>query len=256
MADPAIVAEGVCVARGERRVLDAVSFRTERGEILALLGPNGAGKSTLLRAVAGLLPFAGRIRIDGADVQTLSPRERARRIALVPQQTLLRSPLPVRDVVAQGRYALRSALAGLDSVDRERIARALETTDLGALAERAFTSLSHGEQRRALIARALAGDATILCLDEPAASLDVGHALELYAMLRRLAREGYAIVLVLHQLDAARTHADRALLLARGACVQSGLAAQVVSAAPVREVYGVELLPDAGLGFELCEVRP
>lgn len=256
MAEPAILAQNVSVARGTQRVLDAVSFRAERGEILAVLGPNGAGKSTLLRAVTGLLPFEGRIAIDGAEVQTLVPRERARHIALVPQQTALRSPLPVREVVAQGRYALRSALAGLGVRDRERIGRALEITDLGALARRPFTSLSCGEQRRALIARALAGEATILCLDEPAGSLDVGHALELYALLRRLAREGYAIVLVLHQLDDARTHADRALLLARGACVQSGPSAQVVSAGPVRDVYGVELLPDAGLGFALCEARP
>src|SRR5262245_24464666 len=111
MADPAILAQDVCVARGTRRVLDGVSFGAERGQILALLGPNGAGKSTLLRAVTGLLPFSGTVRVDGADVRALSPRERARRIALVPQQTSLQSPLPVREVVAQGRYAQRSALA-------------------------------------------------------------------------------------------------------------------------------------------------
>lgn len=255
MAEPAILVEEVSVARDARRVLDGVSFAAERGQILALLGPNGAGKSTLLRAVTGLLPFLGTVHIDGADVRALSPRERARRIALVPQQTSLHSPLPVREVVAQGRYAQRSALAGLGAVDRERIAWALDRTDMGALAERAFTSLSCGEQRRTLIARSLASDATILCLDEPTASLDVQHALELYAMLRRLAHEGYAVVVVLHPLDDARTHADRALLLADGRCVRSGAASEVVSAGPVRDVYGVELVPGAGLGFRLAEAR-
>src|SRR5688572_8087743 len=120
MADPAILAEHVTVERGSRRVLDDVSFTAERGEILALLGPNGAGKSTLLRAVTGLIPFRGAVRVDGLPIQELGPRERARRIALVPQQTSLRSPLSVREVVAQGRYAQRSAFSGLGAVDRQR----------------------------------------------------------------------------------------------------------------------------------------
>ena len=118
MTEPAIAAQDVCVDRGGRRVLDGVSLRAERGQILALLGPNGAGKSTLLRSVMGLLPFRGTIRVDGMPIERLAPRERARRIALVPQQTSLRAPLAVRDVVAQGRYALRPAFGGLGPHDR------------------------------------------------------------------------------------------------------------------------------------------
>jgi iron complex transport system ATP-binding protein len=249
MAETAIVAEDVCVERGAQCVLHGVNVCAEHGEILALLGPNGAGKSTLLRALTGLLPFRGEIRIDGVSIREIAPRERARRCTLVPQQTSLRSPLAVREIVAQGRYALRKAFGGLGTRDRERIDWAIETTDLGALAERPFTRLSCGEQRRTLIARSLATDARIVCLDEPAAALDIGHALELYALLRRLAREGYAIVLVLHQLDDALRHTDRALLLANGRCAGAGATSQVVTVDPVRDVYGVELVPGAGLGF-------
>src|SRR4051812_3813585 len=208
-----LVAENVSVLRGDKQVVSGVSLQASAGEVLAVLGPNGAGKSSLLRALAGLLPFSGSVRLDGVEYSSLAPRERARRLAFVPQQTALRSALPVRDVVAQGRYMHRSAFGASGAHDREAVARALEVCDIAGFADRAFTTLSFGEQRRVLIARALATGARIVCLDEPTASLDVHHVLRLHTLLRRLASEGFTIIAVLHPLDDALRHADRALLL-------------------------------------------
>jgi iron complex transport system ATP-binding protein len=255
MAEVELRAQELVVELGGRRAVDGVSLRAQAGERLAILGPNGAGKSTLLRALAGLLPYRGRVWIHGDDASGLSPRERARRLCFVPQQSALRSALPVREVVAQGRYAHRRWLGGAGAGDRAAIAHALERTDVGALADRPFTALSVGEQRRVLLARGLASGARILCLDEPGAALDVRHGLELHALLRELAQEGYAIALVLHALDDALRHADRALLLQRGARVREGPVAEVIRPEPVREVYGVELEPGAALGFRLSEAR-
>jgi iron complex transport system ATP-binding protein len=258
MADavPAIRARAVRVELSGRAVLHGVDASVQHGEVLAILGPNGAGKSTLLRAIAGLIPFSGSIELDGADVMALPPKERAQRLAFVPQVTALRAALPVHEVVLQGRFAHREPFARETRADREAVERALDLTDASRFSRRAFTTLSFGEQRRVLIARGLASGARIVCLDEPTAALDVGHALQLHALLERLAREGYAVVLVLHALGDARAHADRALLLAQGRTISSGRVAEVIAADHVRAVYGVEMREREGLAFALPGGEP
>jgi iron complex transport system ATP-binding protein len=252
MAEPGLRAEGIHVAHGRTPVLRGVDLRAAPGERVAVLGPNGAGKSTLLRALAGLLPCTGRVLLDGDDARALDARERARRLAFVPQQTSLRSALRAREVVEQGRYPHHGGLRAPGPADRAAVQAALDVTDCARLAERAFTRLSCGEQRRVLIARALATGARVLCLDEPTAALDIAHVLQLYTLLRRLSGEGYALVLVLHALDEALEHADHALLIADGAVARSGPVREVVSADPVRAVYRVELHERPGLGFRPC----
>jgi iron complex transport system ATP-binding protein len=244
-------AEGVTVARGRRPVLHGVDFAASPGEVACVLGPNGAGKSTLLRALAGLSPFGGRITLDGAPLDRLDARARARRLAFVPQRTALGAALSVETVVGQGRFAHTGGLGRPGAADRRAVAHALERADVARLRHRRFDRLSAGEQRRVLLARALATEARTVLLDEPTAALDVRHALELHALLRELADDGFCLVVVLHALDAARRHTDRATLLCDGAVVASGPTAEVVSPEPVRRVYGVELEEDAALGFRL-----
>jgi iron complex transport system ATP-binding protein len=257
MADPAgaapLEARGVSVTRGPRLVLDDVSFTAGRGSVLAVLGPNGAGKSTLLKAIAGLLPYRGGLRLGGEDAAALSRRDRARRVAYVPQHSALEAALPVREVVAQGRFAYRDLLGPAGRDDAAAIDRALELTDTHRLAERSFSALSYGERRLVLLARALATGAGLLLLDEPTAALDVRHALALMGTLRQLAGDGACVVVVLHQLHEAVEACDRALLLADGRCVAQGPVAEVVAPEPVRRVYGVELVPGAHFGYRLKE---
>jgi iron complex transport system ATP-binding protein len=237
MAEPAVLASGVSVVRGGAAVLRDV----------------GAGKSTLLRALCGLLPYTGSVLLEGRQARSLSARERARCMAFVPQASALRSALAVRDVVAQGRYAHRGSFAAEGAHDRRAIERALDVCDVAPFARRAFTTLSAGEQRRVLIARALATEARILCLDEPTASLDVAHVLRLHGLLRELARGGVAVIAALHSLDDALRHTDRALLLSRGRCVHHGPVAEVVADGVVREVYAVTMRERDALGFHLLE---
>jgi iron complex transport system ATP-binding protein len=246
-----LVATDIRVALGKRAVLHGVDLQARHGEVVAILGPNGAGKSTLLRAACGLLPCAGSVQLDGHDVATMSARERARQIAFVPQHSALRSALPVRDVVLQGRFAHRGPLSTTREVDRQAVESALQKTDTARFAERAFTKLSFGEQRRVLLARGLASGAHTLCLDEPTAALDVGHTLRLHALLSELAKSGYAVVLVLHSLEDALKHTDRALLLDRGHVVCAGATADVIAEEHVRSVYGVEMRREGALGFSL-----
>jgi iron complex transport system ATP-binding protein len=239
------------VLRGPRRVLADVDLNAPAGSITCVIGPNGAGKSTLLYAIAGLLPYRGRIDLGGRDLRAFDPRERARALAYVPQRSLLEAPLAVETVIFQGRFAHTGALAGPSADDRRAVHAAMERTDVLSLAQRRFDRLSTGERRRVLIARALASEARTILLDEPTAALDVRHALELFVLLRALADEGFCIVVVLHALDDVRRHGDRALLLSEGTVVAEGAVRDVVDAERVRSVYGVTLIENSALAFEL-----
>lgn len=250
MAD-AIVLDSLSVERDGRTVLHPLSLTIESGSVLAILGPNGAGKTTLLEAMSGSLPCKGEIRVDGVPLRALSDRERARRIACVPQVSLLDAPMRVADVVGQGRFAHRSLLGGLRAEDDAEVVRAMEETNTTGFADRPFTGLSHGERKRVLVARALATRAPILLLDEPSAALDISQTLVLFELLRRLAAGGRCIVVVLHVLDEAFRCADRALMLSEGRCVAAGPTAEVITPDLVSRVYGVQMLPDAGFGYRL-----
>jgi iron complex transport system ATP-binding protein len=238
-------------------VVQHISFEVERGSVLAVLGPNGAGKSTLLRAVAGLLPYSGTVSLGDQDIGMLPRKTLASRIAFVPQRSLLASRMRVRTVVTQGRYAHRGRFGRGSPTDDAAVQHALSITRADELADREFTALSYGEQRRVLLARALATGADVLLLDEPTASLDIAHALSFFALLRTLARDGRCVVIVLHQLDDARRIADQGLLMHGGRSVAAGDMRDVVTAKHVQDVYAVRLVEADALGFRLSsEAEP
>jgi iron complex transport system ATP-binding protein len=249
--DFALIAQDVSVALGARRAVTGVSFEADFCTITAVLGPNGAGKTTLLRALAGIVPHAGRVELCGGPIESLDPRERSKRLAFVPQRSQLASRLPVYTVVSHGRFAHRGGLSRLLPADRQAIDTAMMRADVAHLAAREFPELSHGEQRRVLLARALATEARVLLLDEPTASLDIPHALSLFATLRGLAEDGRCVVVVVHQLDDALRFTDRALLLHDGRQVAFGRSPEVITADNVERVYGVQLIAGGALGFRL-----
>jgi iron complex transport system ATP-binding protein len=249
---PALRARDLSVARAGKRVVDTVNFEAQHGSVLAVLGPNGAGKSTLLRAVAGLLPYSGSAALDSQEVSALTRRSLARQVAFVPQRSLLASPMRVRAVVTQGRYAHQPGLTRPRAADEAAVDHALAVTRSDELAERYFTELSYGEQRRVLLARALATGAEILLLDEPTASLDINHSLSLFGLLRALALEGRCVVVVLHHLEEARRFADRALLLHHGRSVAYGDVREVISTEHIASVYGVHVVEGGAPSFRLA----
>jgi len=246
----AVTAVGVGLPLGKRVIVQDVSFTAHHGEVLCIAGRNGAGKTTLLRAIAGLGPFTGQLQVGG--VSASAPAHlRAREVAYVPQRSSLSAALPVARVVEQGRHVYRDALGRLGREDRQHIDAALEQAGASALRARPFTALSYGEQRRVLMARALATGARVLLLDEPTAALDLEQSLRLLELLQRLAGEGYAIVVVLHALDDVIRHTDRTLLLHDGRVDQLGVSREVLSRETIRRVYGVETEERAGLRFTL-----
>lgn len=250
-----LTVEKVSVDYGTQRVVHELSFQAKSGEVLALLGPNGAGKTSLLKAAAGLIPSGGRILYGDDELCSLSLRERARRLAYVPQRSRLLASLTVQQVILQGRYCHGSAFSSAPGPRDEQAAeRAMGEVDVADLAQRNFNQLSGGEQRRVLIARALATEASTILLDEPTASLDIAHALGLLATLRQLAAKGFAIVCVLHDLREARDACDRLLLLKHGHLQALGKPDEVLEAQRVRDVYGVELIEKPMTTYRLPEL--
>lgn len=211
--------------------LEAVSLALGPGELVAVVGPNGAGKSTLVQALAGLLPAEGLIQWNGQPLSRIPAAERGRSLAWVGQEAHFEFAFPVREVVAQGRFAWGNDLAG--------VAEALSELDLTHLADRPVTRLSGGERHRVSLARALATRAPIQLWDEPVAQLDVRHALEVMRLARRLADAGGTILVSLHDLRAAYRF-DRVLVLDRGRLVGNGRPHEVLTAALIREVFRVE----------------
>src|SRR4051812_28672802 len=217
-------------------VLDRVSIDVERGTIVGLLGPNGSGKTTLLKILGGVLhPQSGRVEIDGTAIGSLTRRELARRIAVVPQETHSTFDFTVLDMVLMGRYPHlgRFALEGADDV---AIARdALGATGTGALESRPFATLSGGEKQRVVIASAVAQASDMLLLDEPTAALDLGYQFEIASLLRHLNRErGTTMVVSTHDLNLVAALCQEIVLLKDGEVVAQGATGDTLTPENIR----------------------
>ncbi len=235
-----LVADDLRCALSGRPVLDGVGLHVRPGEVLALIGPNGAGKTTLLRALSRLLrPLAGTVTLEGENVWHIRPRPLARQLALAPQGAEM-WPLTVEQFVGLGRAPHRGWLLPLNDEDHQVVQAALERTGLIPLRERQVTELSGGEQRRVILARALAQQPRILLLDEPTAALDLKYQAAILGLARRLAHDdGLSVVITLHDLNQAAGVADRMALLAHGRVLAVGTPNEVLTAELISATYEV-----------------
>jgi ABC-type cobalamin/Fe3+-siderophores transport system ATPase subunit len=230
--------------------LAGVSLAARAGEVHAVLGPNGSGKTTLLRVALGVLPpRSGTSDLLGRPATAWSRRELARVVGVVTQREDNLFPQRVRETVLLGRYAHLSLWGAERPEDAAAVTRALERCDVLPLADRWLWTLSGGEYQRVRLARALAQEPRLLVLDEPTASLDVRHEMELFELVRALAdADGLAVVLITHQVNLAARYADRVLLLAEGRPAGDGPPAAVLTRDTVERVFAwpVSIAPFEG----------
>jgi|UniRef100_UPI0035B0D89E iron complex transport system ATP-binding protein len=237
-------AEHLRVARDGRTVLHEVSLALSAGEVLGVLGPNGAGKSTLLAALSGELRLrAGRVSLQGRELADWPAIERARRLAVLPQNSTLNFAFPVETVVGFGRLPHASGRER----DARIVAEALAAADAAHLAGRSYLALSGGERQRVHLARVLAqlwpgSREQVLLLDEPTAMLDPSHQHSILQAVRAFAERGAAVLVVLHDLNLAARYCDRLLLLRDGAVQTQGSPDAVLRPDTLREVFGLEVL--------------
>jgi iron complex transport system ATP-binding protein len=239
---PAIVVDGVDVRLGGVEIVRGASITVGRSEWVAIVGPNGAGKSTLLRAIAGLVAASGRIELLGRPVGAMNRRERARTVAVVPQDPVIPPGMTVAEYVLLGRTPHLAALAREGRHDLSITQEAMTELDLLPFAGRVLATLSGGERQRAHMARAVAQQAPVLLLDEPTSALDVGHQQDVMDLVDELRlRLGLTVISTMHDLTLAAQYADRLVLLDRGAVVIAGSADEVLTEDHLARFYGARV---------------
>jgi iron complex transport system ATP-binding protein len=249
---PVLAAYGVTYAYGDLDVLNEISLELDRHEILALLGPNGSGKSTLLKILAGILPIrggsgSGHVNFAGRDLSLLKSSERAQSVAYVASDLRAEFPLTAFEAVMMGRSCLsRSLLSRFSSHDEDAVHAAMEQCYCWGLRSRDLHTLSGGERQLVILARAIAQGARVLLLDEALSKMDLNHQALVGRLLRSLAQEGYAIILVSHDVNLGTEWADTCLLLNKGRTVAHGPVREVLIEDRIRSLYpGAELIVGA-----------
>lgn len=251
----------ITVKLGQRTILHGVDFGADAGRVTAIVGPNGSGKTTLLRAMTGEIPHSGRVLLNGQETAALKPWELAAIRAVQPQSTTIAFPFTVLEIV---RLGLSS---GLSAGETELPLRALEAVDLGGFAGRYYQDLSGGEQQRVQLARVLTqvweplvdGTPRWLILDEPVASLDIGHQFTVMDLARRYASAGGGVVAVMHDLNLTAMFADHVVLMQSGRIAAKGTPAEVLTDRTLAEVYScpvpVNTTPPGDMPFLLPQAR-
>lgn len=226
----------------DREILKEISFQVEQGSFITIIGPNGSGKSTLLRNIsAALIPQKGKVFLQNEDVLQIKPKDLAKKLAVVPQETAIQFPFSVSETVLMGRMPHQGRFQKDSGQDFAIAQRAMELTNTLHLQDRLITDLSGGERQRVIVAQALAQEPQVILLDEPTSHLDLHHQLELLELMKKLSKtNGLTVIAVLHDLNLAAQFSDYVLLLHHTKIFASGKPEEVLTAANIKQVYGIE----------------
>ena len=252
-----LIIKEVSFSYGSFPVLHGLSMEVGDGEVVSVVGPNGSGKSTLLRCAARVLkPRRGVIYLDGKEIAALNGSELAKRLGYVPQAAAEAFPFTVLETVLMGRKP--HLKWGVSRRDLAVVGEILRYMGIEQMADRCLGELSGGQRQKVLLARALAQEPEVLLLDEPTASLDIRHQLEVLELVRDLAqRDRRAVVMVMHDLNLAARFADKLILLKDGVIFAAGRPKRVLTAESISAVYGVEaIVTDGNFGLHVLPLRP
>ena len=239
LMSPSLEIKSLSAAYGDVLALDDISISVHKGEILGLIGPNGAGKSTLIRVISGVLDATeGEVLVDNHNIISLSPPQRARMLAVVPQARQLGGAFTVEQTVMLGRTTYLGFLGKPSANDLEKTQWAMEQTEIDHLKNRKLAEISGGEQQRVLLARALAQETNLLLLDEPTNHLDLRYQVSLLALLRSLVKEqDLSVLMALHDLNQVSGTADRVALLVEGNLMAIGEPHEVMTSENIQQAY-------------------
>lgn len=224
-------------------ILKAIDLEADEGKILALVGPNGSGKTTLLRNISGVLkPQKGVVYLDMQEIARLSPKEIAKKLAVLAQESRCSFNFTVREIVELGRLPHLQRFAGLSAEDHRAVEEAMRVTESLQFASRAINELSSGERQRVFLAMALSQEPKILLLDEPTSHLDINYQLEIMEIIRARADKGLTVIMAIHDLNLAASFADKIAMLHEGKLVAVGSLQEVLTEELISLVFGVEMV--------------
>ena len=228
--------------KGGPKVLDQISFRLERGRLIAVLGANGAGKTTLFKCILGLMKqYEGSVLLDGREIRSLSRKEIAKKIAYIPQSEIPVYNYTVLDTVMMGTTSMISPLRSPGKEQEEIAEAAMERLGISYLSERGIGEISGGERQLALLARAMAQKAQILIMDEPTANLDYGNQQQVMSQIKRMAEEGYTILLSTHNPEHALQYATDVFAIKDSHVLAEGSADKVLNEELIEQIYGLKV---------------
>ncbi|MDM8567649.1 ABC transporter ATP-binding protein [Candidatus Halobeggiatoa sp. HSG11] len=224
----------------ERWLVRKISIILPSKKLTVIIGPNGAGKTTLLKLLAGLWkPTEGIVTLNDINLQKLQRVELAKRLTLVPQTNNINFAFTVQDIVMMGRNPHLKRFQPV--IGMNYVKQAMEKTDISHLADRLVTKLSGGEMQRVIIARSLATQANIILLDEPTASLDISHTIEILELLKELVADGHTVILSIHDINLAVRYADNIVVLNQGDIIDNGLPHQVLTNEMIKNIFKVDV---------------
>lgn len=230
------------VSYGAKKILEAISFYADRGEILGIIGPNGSGKTTLIKTMSRIVtPDSGEVRLSDHDLGTFSFRDLARQVAVVPQEISINFAYTVREIVMMGRHPYIGRLSSETSEDLEICDRAMRLANVAHLAGSSVHEISGGERQRVLIARALAQEPKILLLDEATSNLDISHQMEILNIIRGFT-DDITVISVFHDLNLAAYYCDRLIMLKDRRVYAAGSPGDVLTRETLNAVYGIDAL--------------
>jgi len=257
--DHRLGAADLTLGYADTEVVSGLDVTVPPGRVTVIVGANACGKSTLLRGLARLLtPRRGDVLLDGTSVQDLASVEVAKIIGLLPQSPVAPDGITVADLVGRGRYPHQGWFRRWSAGDDAAVGQALQVTETEELAGRTLSSLSGGQRQRVWVAMALAQQTDILLLDEPTTFLDINHQVDLLDLLTDLNRtNGTTVVIVLHDLNLAFRYADHIIAMKSGAIVAEGAPRDIVDAAMIKEVFGLDcvVVPDPLCGAPMVVPR-
>ncbi|MCK5718382.1 MAG: ABC transporter ATP-binding protein [Thiomargarita sp.] len=235
-----LVLEKVGIQIDNNWLIRYASLEIQSGQFITFLGANGAGKTTLLRLLAGLWQAtAGQVSLNGKILQSFKRRTLAQQISFVPQHSLINFAFTVQEIITMGRNPYLGRFCSESQYDHDCVQYAMEKTDVAHLAKRFINELSGGERQRVMIARSLATQAPIILLDEPTASLDIEHTLEIFALLKSLVAENKTIVLSIHDINTAIRYADQVVLIHQGRIFANGSPEIVLTKPAFAKVFNI-----------------
>jgi len=230
------------VSYGAKKILEAISFSADRGEILGIIGPNGSGKTTLLKTMSRIVvPDSGEVRLSDHDLGTFGFRDLAQQVAVVPQEISISFDYTVREIVMMGRHPYIGRFASETARDLEICDHAMHLANITHVADSSVHEISGGERQRVLIARALAQDPKILLLDEATSNLDISHQIEILNIIRGLA-DDITVISVFHDLNLAAYYCDRLIMLKDRRIYAAGPPGDVLTRESLSAVYGIAAL--------------
>jgi iron complex transport system ATP-binding protein len=241
----------------DKLILDSIEMYVEKGEFISIIGPNGAGKTTLVKCLNKNLDYRGQVNLKGKDLNNYSFKEKARIVAVVPQEYNLPFNFKVMDIVRMGRNPYYKRFENSDSMDSEIVNMALRQTNTYEFKDRVYNSLSGGEKQRVVAARALAQEPEILFLDEITSNLDIHNQLEILELIRKINKEnGMTVVSIMHDLNLASRFSDRILLLIGGKIEIFDKPSKVINEQVLSKAYNMEMIIRENRILDFREVVP